>query len=153
LAAQGQRRFENADESTIMTKNWQEATNSGDAERVGSLLDAGADINALDRHGQTALMSAAHKGHSEVVRLLARRGANLNHAAKYRLTATMLAVIADYPDVVRVLVDAGADLTLRGSPNTAPIYDKTALEMAVQMKRQQCAEILQSAEAKQKPCS
>lgn len=136
-----------------MTKDWQEAISGGDAERVGSLLDAGADINALDRYGQTALMIAAHKGYAEVVRLLARRGANLNHAAKYRLTATMLAVIADHPDVVSLLVNAGADLTLQGSPNTAPIYNKTALEMAEQMKRQQCAEILQRAEAKQKPCS
>ena len=124
-----------------MTKDWQEAISSGNTERVKILLDAGADINALDRYGQTALMRAAHQGHTEVVRLLAQRGANLDHAAKYRLTATMPAVIADHPEVVRVLVDAGADLALRGSPNTP--YDKTALEMADQMKRTKCAEILQ----------
>jgi uncharacterized protein len=136
-----------------MTKDWQEAISSGNAEHVGLLLDAGADINALDRYGQTALMNAAHKGHIEVVRLLARRGANLNHAAKYRLTATMLAVIADHPEVVRVLIDAGADITLRGSSNTAPVYDKTALEMAERMKRPQCAEILRCAEAQRNSSS
>ena len=134
--------------TTRMTKDWQDATSSGDTERVGSLLDAGAPINALDRHGQTALMNAAHKGHAEVVRLLAKRGADLNHAAKYGLTALMLAVIADHPDVVRVLVDAGAHITLRGSPNTTPFYDKTALELAEQMKRTRCAEILQHADTK-----
>lgn len=131
-----------------MTKDWQEAISSGDTERVRSLLDAGADINTLDRYGQTALMNAAHKGHAEVVRLLAKRGADLNHTAKWGLSALMLAVIGDYPDVVRVLVDAGADLTLQGSPRAAPTYDKTALELAEQMKRSRCAEILRHADTK-----
>ncbi|MBP9899979.1 MAG: ankyrin repeat domain-containing protein [Verrucomicrobiota bacterium] len=133
-----------------MTRDWQDATSSGDAVRVASMLDAGADINALDGHGQTALMNAAHKGHAEVVRLLSKRGANLDHTAKFGLSALMLAVIADHPEVVRVLVDAGADITLRGSPSAAPIYDKTALELAEQMKRTRCAEELQRAETKHK---
>ncbi len=131
-----------------MTKDWQDAISSGDSVRVATMLDAGADINALDGHGQTALMNAAHKGQTEIVRLLAKRGANLNHTAKFGLTALMLAVIADHPEVVRVLVDAGADITRRGSPSAAPIYDKTALELAEQMKRIRCAKELQRADTK-----
>jgi ankyrin repeat protein len=131
-----------------MTKDWQDTINSGDTVRVAIILDAGADINALDAHGQTALMNAAHKGQTEIVRLLAKRGANLNHTAKFGLSALMLAVIADHPEVVRVLVDAGADITLRGSPSAAPIYDKTALELAEQMKRTRCAEELLRADTK-----
>jgi uncharacterized protein len=131
-----------------MTKDWQDAISSGDTVRVATILDAGADINALDGHGQTALMNAAHKGRVEIVRLLAKRGANLDHTAKFGLSALMLAVIADHPEVVRVLVDAGADITLRGSPSATPIYDRTALELAQQMKRTRCAEELQRAVTK-----
>ena len=131
-----------------MTRDWQDAISSGDAVRVATMLDAGAAINALDGHGQTTLMNAAHKGQTEIVRLLAKRGANLNHTAKFGLSALMLAVIANHPAVVRVLVDAGADITLRGSPSAAPIYDKTALELAEQMKRTRCAEELQRADTK-----
>jgi uncharacterized protein len=98
-----------------LNKDWLDATSAGDVERVNALLDAGAEIDALDKHGQTALMNAAHRGDTEVVRVLAQRGANLNHTAKYRLTALMLAVIADHPDVVRILVVAGADREIKGS--------------------------------------
>ena len=98
-----------------MDKAWREATEAGDLNRVCALLDAGADVNALDEHGQTALMNAAVRGDADLARILVGRGAELDHTAKYRLTALMLAVVNNRPDVVRVLVEAGADPTLRGS--------------------------------------
>ena len=120
-----------------MTKDWQDATISGNAERVRALLDAGTDINSLDRHGQTALMNSAHKGCLKLVHLLVERGADLNHTAKHHLSALMLAVFGDHPEVVRILVDAGADIGQRGFGN------KTALELAEEMRRARCVEILQ----------
>ena len=83
--------------------------------RTCALLDAGSNIDALDKHGQTALMNAAHRGDSEMVQALVCRGANLNHAAKYRLTALMLGVIANHPEVVRLLMASGADPEIKGS--------------------------------------
>jgi ankyrin repeat protein len=110
-----------------LNKDWLNATNVGDVERVLALLDAGAEINALDKHGQTALMNAAHRGDTELVRVLVRRGADLNYTAKYRLTALMLAVIADHRDVVSVLLAAGADREIKGSGGT---FARTPLEYA-----------------------
>lgn len=101
-----------------MNKDWLDATSTGDVGRVRILLDSGAEIDALDTHGQTALMIAAHRGDTELVRLLVQRSANLNHTAKYRLTALMLAVIADHPDAVSVLVAAGADRDISGNKGT-----------------------------------
>ena len=101
-----------------MNKDWLDATNAGDVERVRALLDAGAEIDALDRYGQTALMNAAHRGDTELVRALVQLGANLDHTAKYRLTALMLAVISDHADVVRLLVAAGADRNIKRSKGT-----------------------------------
>ncbi len=98
-----------------MNKQWLDATAAGDIARVRALLDAGADIDALDKHGQTALMNAAHRGDAALVQALVDHGANLNHTAKYRLTALMLAVIADHTEVVRILVAAGADRHIQGS--------------------------------------
>jgi len=98
-----------------LNRDWLEATSVGDVGRVLALLDAGADIDALDKHGQTALMNAAHRGDAALVQALVARGAKLDHTAKYRLTALMLAVIADHPDVLRILIAAGADRELRGS--------------------------------------
>jgi uncharacterized protein len=98
-----------------MNKDWLDATAAGALERVCELLDAGAKIDALDKHGQTALLNAAHRGDVELVHVLVQRGANLNHTAKYKLTALMLAVIGGHSEVVRVLVAAGADREMKGS--------------------------------------
>ena len=110
-----------------MNKQWLDATRVGDIERVCALLDAGADIDALDKHGQTALMNAAHRGDATLVQVLVDRGASLNHAAKYRLTALMLAVIGSHADVVRILVSAGADGNIQGSKGQ---FSCTPLEYA-----------------------
>jgi hypothetical protein len=102
---------------------------AGDVEALEALLDAGADIDAKDDHGQTALMNAARDGHTPVVRLLVERGAGLNHTAKYNLSAIMLAVINGRDAIVGVLADGGADLTIKGTG--APGFaGKTALDLA-----------------------
>ena len=128
-----------------MKADWKQAVASADVEALRALLESGADVDALDRYGQTGLMLAAHKGHALIVRELVAHGANLNHTAKFGLSALMLAVIADHPDVVRLLLDAGADTALRGSQRTAPFYDQTALEMAESMGRVRCAEMFRAA--------
>lgn len=117
-----------------MKKAWQEALKQGDALALGQMLDAGEDIDALDRYGQTSLMLAALHGKLDVVRLLVERGANLNHSAKYHLTALMLAVINDRAQIVDILLQAGADVTLRGS-GAPGFFNKTAFDLAKDLKR------------------
>jgi ankyrin repeat protein len=109
-----------------MNHEWKEAQKSGDLNRVAALLDAGADINSLDEHGQSALMNAVYSGNIELAKLLVQRGADLNHTAKYRLTALMLAVINNRPEIVRVLVDAGADMQIKGTHGFAITHCQAA---------------------------
>jgi ankyrin repeat protein len=124
-----------------MKRDWEQAVRLGDVECLRRLLTAGADINARDRYGQTALMIAALGGVSSVVRLLVENGAALNHTAKYGLSALMLAVIGGHVDIVRALVEAGADLTIRGTG--APGFAaKTALDLATAQSRFDIAEVL-----------
>lgn len=114
-----------------MTPEWQEAVRRGAVAELDALLSRGADIDARDRHGQTAVMLAAMDGQARVVGFLATHGADLDHTAKFGLSATMLAVVRAHGDVVRVLVGAGADLELKGTG--APGFaGKTAYDLAVE---------------------
>ena len=77
-------------------------------EALTRLISAGANIDARDQHGQTALMNAAREGRTSVVRCLLMHHPDLDHTAKYRLSAVMLAVINGHVEIVRALVEAGS---------------------------------------------
>jgi len=122
-----------------MKKDWLEATQCGDCERVLFLLSEGANIDSLDHHNQTALINAAYRGDTPLVRLLVKHGAKLNHTAKHHLTALMLAVINGHIKIVRILTKAGANTELAG--NKGP-FDCTPLEYAVKHGHTEIATIL-----------
>ena len=112
-----------------MKEKWRQAALGGDTARIIALLAEGADIDAKDRYGQTALMLASKHGRDDLVRSLAGCGADLDVTAKYHLSAVMLAVVNRHAAIVETLVDAGADLTIRGS-GAPGFHDKTALHLA-----------------------
>ena len=114
-----------------MDARWEDAINRGDVQEVNNLLDQGANVDARNRHGQTALMLAAHTGHCEVVAVLVAHGANLNTTAKYGLSALILALVAGHVEVARLLADAGTDLSLRGTGGPG-FTGKTAYDLAVE---------------------
>ncbi|MEP7183033.1 MAG: ankyrin repeat domain-containing protein [Betaproteobacteria bacterium] len=98
-----------------MSGTLQQAIDAGDSARVRVLLAAGADRDARDADGATALMRAAHAGHADVVRALLDAGADVN-AADARgwgpLTKAVYNAELDrgFADIVRMLIDAGADV-------------------------------------------
>ena len=47
----------------------------GDLEKIKQLLENGADVNAKDKYGWTALRYASSWGHKEIVELLKSYGA------------------------------------------------------------------------------
>lgn len=53
----------------------------GNISRLQELLSAGADVNAKDSSGVTALMEAVHAGQVEAVKFLISRGADVNTTA------------------------------------------------------------------------
>jgi len=113
-----------------MKEDWEQAVLAGDAATVGRMLDEGADIDARDRHGQTALMLAAHHGHHAMIALLAGRGAALDVTAKYGLSALMLAIVAGHEAIAKRLAASGANVTIRGTG--APGFaGKTAYDLAL----------------------
>jgi len=52
----------------------------GDVKTGIAQLDEGADVNARDCDGDTALMLAAERGHIELVKVLLKNGADVNAA-------------------------------------------------------------------------
>ena len=92
-----------------MTREWEDAVHRGSIDGLQDLLTSGADIDARDAHGQTALMLAAVNGNCALVGWLVERGAALDHTAKYGLSALMLAVVRGHVAVARRLRDAGAE--------------------------------------------
>ena len=87
------------------------ASAGGHLESVHLLLNAGADKNACDNDGFTALAAAAEfNSLSDIVRLLLDAGADVNLASKCGTTALMLASQQGQLETVRLLLDAHADL-------------------------------------------
>ena len=73
-----------------------------------ALIDAGADINAKDEAGSTALMVASEYGRTEIVKLLIAAGADVNIKNELGWTALMWASRWGRKETVKLLIDAGA---------------------------------------------
>jgi ankyrin repeat protein len=84
----------------------------GSTDAVQLLLDRGADPNAKNAFGATALMWAA--GDMEKVRLLVAKGADVNARSNIGRTPLLIAVLYDGSfEIARLLIEKGADATAR----------------------------------------
>lgn len=96
---------------------------TGDAGRLGALLDAHPDLlNAYDRNGWTALQLAAYFGHRSAVDYLLSRGTDLHAQSHNEMANTALhgAIAGKRTEIVSVLLDRGAKAeTTDSDGNTA----------------------------------
>jgi ankyrin repeat protein len=97
------------DENQALIKAVQE----GQIAEVKSLLNAGADVNAVDQWCWTVLMRAAWAGNLELVTLLLDKGADVNaKTTKDGETALVRAAQSGKLDTVNLLAERGAVVTL-----------------------------------------
>ena len=106
---------------------------------VRLLLDAGANKDASNEEGITALMYAASKGHSAVVEVLLAAKANKEAVDKKDNTALLIAVCTGQPATVEVLLKAGANKRARMS------QERTALIIAALIGNKAVVELLLAA--------
>jgi ankyrin repeat protein len=111
-------------------------------EILAILIDAGADPNKLDPHGQTPLDYAVSKGHKEIVEMLLKRGANSNLKNGHGDTPLIVAVEANDLGVATLLIQGGANINAKNAD------DKTALQIAIEQGKIDIAEYLRQHRAK-----
>ena len=99
------------------------AAYNGYTEIVKLLLDAGADVGALDPGMKaTALHAASYAGHAEAAKLLIEGGIDIDKQGPYNgYTALHDAVWQNNVDVARVLIDAGANLSIKSNSGQTPL--------------------------------
>src|SRR5205809_5703107 len=89
-----------------------------DANLMGMIkaLDGGADVNAADEYGRTALHVAAKDKSTEVIKLLLSRGADVNRQDKDGRTPLHLA----YSYAIDLLLEAKADWKIVDKAGNSP---------------------------------
>ena len=85
-----------------------EAAQEGDTAAVQAMLAKGADVNAKDNTGQTALMFAAMVGDTATVEALLAAGADVNARNIGGATALIFAEAGGHTAVVELLKKAEA---------------------------------------------
>ena len=112
------------------------AAQRGDHEVLGMLLMAGANPEATDKKGLTALMTAASSGKAECVGKLLDAGAQVDAVNKRGNTALHFAAAYGQLECARLLVRARAD---RAKENGS---GKTALDLAQEKDHAEFTELL-----------
>lgn len=90
-----------------------QAVEQGDTVAATAALDAGANVDAADRYGVTALLRAAGRGEPEMIDLLLERGAAVDKSSDQGNTPLMLAAARGHGDAVARLLAAGANPAAR----------------------------------------
>ena len=120
-----------------------DAAERGDVAAVKSLLKDGADVNAAQGDGMSALHWAADRGQAELAELLVYAGANTS--AQTRIGQYMplhLAAKSGSAAVAKALLQAGADVNARASSSGA-----TALHLAASSGNAETVTVLIDAKA------
>lgn len=86
------------------------AARNGNIKKVERLIDQGADVNDLNKSGDTALMMAAEDGQGDVCELLIAKGVDVNAQNKSGETALMKAAYFGHRKVCELLIAKGADV-------------------------------------------
>ena len=120
------------------------AAAEGHAETVSALLESGADVNATNALGRTALMFASSYGFLAIVNDLLGHRADPNIVPRDSTgwTALIAAAHNGHMEVIRALLDHGADASIKDKQG------KTALAWAEAQGKVELAQALRDSTAK-----
>lgn len=97
------------------------AAAGGACDVAEELLGAGADPDATDTKGTTALMFAAYLGHADIVRALIEKGAWLEATDASGYTALMFGAKEGRAECVTALLKAGSDVNAQDNDGNRPL--------------------------------
>ena len=154
---------------------WNDTGDLKSLEEIKELLKKGADVNAKNDYGCTAISRAGREGLLEVAKYLFENGADVNEKDNDGQTALMKAATWGKLDVVKYLTECGAELDVKdkygvtalmeaayygrlgvvkylaqkgADLDVSDMYGKTALDIAKELKRDDCVEFLEEAQKK-----
>ena len=107
-----------AEGSTVLT-GLRIAASERHLTRMQAILDMGADIDAMDFGGSTALIVAANDGYEDAVQLLLQNGADVNISGSRGWQALHWASQAREAAIVQLLIEHGADVDAKKNGWTA----------------------------------
>lgn len=87
-----------------------EAVACGDERIIDTLIERGAQVDAIDNEQKNALGEAASRGHEKIVRKLLKHHADVNSGAKPSNSITSVSYQQRQEDVIRTLVKNGVDV-------------------------------------------
>ena len=92
------------------------ASREGDIDRVKELIAQGADVNAQNEYGETALMTSAKIGHIVCLEQLLENSDPLNMTDSQGNTALIHAIPGRKIECIKKLITAGADVNIGTVP-------------------------------------
>jgi len=129
------------EEQAPLNEKLLQASEGGNVASASDAIIAGANLDAENQDGDTALIAAAIKNRTEIARLLIDTGANLNRVDRFGSTALMMAARYNHHEIAEILIGAGANLEL------ADQYGCTALMAAAYHNHPEIARLLIAADA------
>jgi hypothetical protein len=99
---------------------------SGDIPRLRQFIKDGAQVNAADAWGNTALLMSAREGEVDSARLLLRAGADVEGRGG-AMTPLAGAALRGHTHMVQLLLRAGADVNVVGMNEQTPLMNAVKL--------------------------
>lgn len=125
-----------ANTTDVVKDNILEAIQNIDIVSLNVLLAEGADINAVDEKGNTALMLASKIGNPRMVKIILAHNPDINKQNNMGYTALMIASEQGQTHIVEELLKQSADSTLKNMDGF------TAAELAIRNGQPNAADLL-----------
>ncbi|MGG4103452.1 ankyrin repeat domain-containing protein [Paenibacillus lautus] len=113
-----------------------EYAEQGNTEQVRQLLQSGANINATDEQGRTAVMAATYHNHVGTVEALIQAGADINIRDHQLNNVFLYAGAEGMMEILRLAIEADADVTLTnrfGGTALIPASDRGHVEIVQEL--------------------
>jgi ankyrin repeat protein len=105
-----------------LNKALQDAVTAGDVDKIRSIIDSGADVNAKAKNGASLLHLALIGGHEAVAALLISKGADTHVKMSDGTTTLHFAVLRNCKEIAKFLLDDGVDANAMSTNLGTPLH-------------------------------